>query len=162
MYWEIKGQNNERGNIYELRDLLEMCITYCPMIIGLSIGTVRLSDAVIIYPVICKLSQAGTLIVASMSNAGFITFSASFKEVIGVIAENTPPQKFPHIFQACRNDYGVNIISEYKRISSYTMEDNSITHYMDGNSYVVPVVLSYFYKELLKEREKEDIMKLII
>lgn len=126
LHIEIMQGSNKLGNIYDLVRALEFSVEKGVDIISLSIGSTRLSDTVILHPVVKRAADKGIIIIAAQSNNGYITIPAAYSETIGVMSLDRNTFLHSQIYRMPKNHLGIDVgvvVPEYK-----------------GNSFAVPEV----------------------
>lgn len=79
-----------KGNIEKIEPALEWCCQNDIKIVNLSLGTTHFKENEKLNKLINKYVYGGLIIVAAVSNIGFLTFPASFANVIGVATAESP------------------------------------------------------------------------
>lgn len=77
---------NGNGEISNLRSALEWCYCNGIRLVNLSMGTTHFVDKKLIRSVINEYANKGIVIVAASANSGYMSYPASFTNVIGVVA----------------------------------------------------------------------------
>ncbi len=152
---EIDKDSMEKANIYQLVDALEQCIELNPIFVSLSIGSIKLSDALIVKAIIDRLRNQNVMIVAAVNNQGYVTIPASLPSVIGVEANIESNLKIPQIYRARENERGVDLIVDYRELQMIPKEVKKL---MVGNSFVVPVAIGFLIKYWKTGISKEELL----
>lgn len=122
--------NSIYTDIIKLKVALEWCFLHQIKLIHLSIGSIDMSDYLVVEPIVKKLIRHNTIIVAAMDNGNQYTIPACFGGVIGV----------SHI---CHRDYffGVSNLLNHPKVYSTTLV-NWIPKYQSqsSNSFAAPMV----------------------
>ena len=81
---------NGRGVIKSIYPALEWCYKNQIRLINLSLGTVDFRDCEKLKALINECAAKGMIIIAATANSGFVSYPASFTNVIGVATTNSP------------------------------------------------------------------------
>lgn len=148
---EIINTDVSLCSVENLAKALTFCMEMQVDVISLSIGTTRLSDSIILYPIIKKMASKGIIVVAAHSNQGYMTLPAAYSEVIGVVANKTELFQNSDMYTIPHNQFGIDIISAYKQnFNLFPLEAYF------GNSFVVPVVVACVCK-IIKSGIKQNV-----
>jgi hypothetical protein len=146
---------NGQSSIIDFITALDMCLKMEVDIISLSVGTVKLSDSIILQPIISKVLEKNIIIVASNSNGCWRTLPAYFNGVVSVITDpiNIIGQDMIRLVE--RNEYNIDVIS--KPLSLPCM---GFIKEMSENSIGTPLVTSLISNELsvIKGRNISEVM----
>lgn len=141
--YSIKVKDSKKkGNIGNLVSALKLCSKRRFDVINLSIGSCCNLDKDILFNVISKISQKGSIIVAAHSNDGQLTYPASFENVLGVRS------------QISRYDY--QICNEIVAPGRHIIRLRDELHITDNsNSYATAFVTSQVAELMLKHQRKD-------
>ena len=78
-----------RGSIKKLIEAIKWCIKNAVKIIHLSIGTTQACDIPGLYNIVNEATEKGCIFIAACKNYSNVSFPASFRNVIGVRADET-------------------------------------------------------------------------
>lgn len=81
---------NGRGAIKSIYPALEWCYKNQIRLINLSLGTVDFRDCEKLKVLVNECAVKGMIIIAATANSGFVSYPASFTNVIGVATTNSP------------------------------------------------------------------------
>lgn len=81
---------NGRGAIKSIYPALEWCYKNQIRLINLSLGTVDFRDCEKLKALVNECAAKGMIIIAATANSGFVSYPASFTNVIGVATTNSP------------------------------------------------------------------------
>lgn len=133
-----------KGTIEKIEPALEWCIQNDIKIVNLSLGTTHFKDEEKLNTLINRYAYKGLIIVAALSNVGYITFPASFSNVIGVATEkNSLPyaNDFIHL--------GIDAAVPSEHIIKLGDEEH-ITSL--SNSYAAPYVTSLIAQKMIDNK----------
>lgn len=81
---------NGRGAIKSIYPALEWCYKNQIRLINLSLGTVDFRDCEKLKALVNECAAKGMIIISATANSGFVSYPASFTNVIGVATTNSP------------------------------------------------------------------------
>lgn len=81
---------NGRGTIKSIYPALEWCYKNQIRLINLSLGTVDFRDCEKLKALVNECAAKGMIIISATANSGFVSYPASFTNVIGVATTNSP------------------------------------------------------------------------
>lgn len=137
-----------KGGIEKIEPALEWCCQNNVNVVNLSLGTTHFKENEKLSKLINKYTHMGLIIIAAISNIGFFTYPASFSNVIGVAAMNSP---LPYT-----NDYihlGIDAVVPSEHIIKLKDQEHKTSL---SNSYAAPYVSSLVLKKMI-ESETYDI-----
>lgn len=144
---------NGRGAIKTIYPALEWCYKNQIKLVNLSLGTVDYRDREELRPMINECAAKGMIIIAATSNSGFVSYPASFTNVIGVATTGSPLRYSEDYMQM-----GIDtVVPSVHAIKIYDMEINTSL----SNSYAAPYI-SALTANVLKADSTLDIKKLKI
>ncbi|MDD3415188.1 MAG: S8 family serine peptidase [Lachnospiraceae bacterium] len=143
--------NNGKGLINKLKPALEWCIQEKIRLINLSLGTIHFSDKTKIQRIINEYSNRGIIIIAATSNTGYITYPASFSNVIGVACGENFVHDMTMKFER-GIDFVVSTNYKIKNIHSNLKIENT-------NSYAAPYITA-LAGNLLSENNELNFLEL--
>ena len=131
-------------SVRDLRKALECCIEEEADLICLSLGTVRLSDAEILDPVMEQIQEKEITVVASLSNDGKMTLPGAYPNVICTAMD------WNHLLKPgeCRAVYHEILQKIYVANTEVGPNKKGI---WKGNSYAVPVAAGNLIRRLRKK-----------
>ncbi|MDC7291831.1 hypothetical protein NXH76_29120 [Blautia schinkii] len=147
LHIQIISPEEIRGTIQGLTDAMLLCIEKEVDIICLSVGSLKLSDSTLLYPVIKKLIINNIVIVASQSNLGYRTLPALYDEVVGVISDNTGELSYPDFRLLPSNPFGINMLVPYFNT------EGLIGKSVCGNSFASPVAVAIIAQGFTKSTD---------
>lgn len=132
-------------NIYRIRNALECCIVEKVNIICLSAGSVCLSEEKVLGETIKKLDKLGIILVASLSNCGYITLPGSYQSVVCAVMDWNG-LLYP----------GKCALAEHKILGKLLIANIQILPNTlgtcQGNSYAVPVAAGWIVSQIRKNK----------
>lgn len=141
---------NGRGTIKTIYPALEWCYKNQIKLVNLSLGTVDFRDCEKLRPLINKCAAKGMIIIAATANSGFVSYPASFTNVIGVATTDSPLDYCKDYMQM-----GIDtVVPSVHAIKIYDMEINTPL----SNSYAAPYI-SALTANMLKADSALDIKK---
>ena len=144
---------NGKGGVESFQPALDWCCENHIRLINLSLGTVDFRNCEKLRCLINKYVVRGMIIVAATANSGYVSYPASFTNVIGVAAAGGPLNY--------RKDYmqmGIDtVVPSVHAIKTYDREINTSM----SNSYAAPYI-SALIANKLKADSALDIKKLKI
>ena len=81
---------NGKGGIEKIEPALEWCYQHNIRVVNLSFGTTNFNECEKLKKLINKYAYNGMIIVAATANSGFVSYPASFTNVIGVATIGSP------------------------------------------------------------------------
>lgn len=131
-------------SVRDLRKALECCIQEEADLICLSLGTVRLSDAEILDPVMAQIQEKEITVVASLSNDGKMTLPGAYPNVICTAMD------WNHLLKPgeCRTVYHEILQKIYVANTEVGPNKKGV---WKGNSYAVPVAAGNLLRWLRKK-----------
>lgn len=81
---------NGKGGIEKIEPALEWCYQNNIKVVNLSFGTTNFKDCEKLKKIVNKYVYKGMIIVAATANSGFVSYPASFTNVIGVATTGSP------------------------------------------------------------------------
>lgn len=81
---------NGKGGIEKIEPALEWCYQHNIRVVNLSFGTTNFNECGKLKKLVNKYAYNGMIIVAATANSGFVSYSASFTNVIGVATIGSP------------------------------------------------------------------------
>ncbi|MFT8351142.1 S8 family serine peptidase [Clostridium saccharoperbutylacetonicum] len=130
--------NNLRGNVQKLCSALRWCVDNGVKIANISLGSYVFSDYAILRRFINKIAQEGLIMICASQNGTFITYPASFSNVIGV--------KYDTSGTLSKGDIKYNPIAldgiEFSTFSRHVLIDDLGTELVlhDANSFAAPMI----------------------
>lgn len=124
--------NNGTGSIGYLEDAFKWCVSNGVYIVNLSFGTTCFQDKKKIQRCINYYANKGLCIIAAAANNGFVTYPASFSNVIGVVnyeSANDALFNWRHLGIDVWSKSNHSILIQNKRIETPA-----------GNSYAAPYI----------------------
>lgn len=149
----IVEQWNNPANVNNLILALERCIEEKVDFICLSAGTEYLSEAQYFEKIIKKLQKEGICVIASLSNQGYVTLPASYKNILCVIMDWNCLLQPRECIRIDHPFLGEIIVAN---VQSYIGQSN----YLKGNSYAVPIVMGWILNRIKKENKQKKKIKL--
>ncbi|MCT4508890.1 MAG: S8 family serine peptidase [Tepidibacter sp.] len=145
----IKILNDNRGDINSLVEALEWCINNDIRVVNISLGTYYLVDEVILKYIINKCYRKNVIIVAASDNHDYLTFPASFGNVIGVKGKSS------NLLRKNKYSFFYNLIDGIDILAYSTHElidlKNRRIICPDFNSFAVPYITALVANILYKE-----------
>lgn len=143
--------NNGNGGIEKIEPALEWCYQNDIKIINLSLGTTNFNECEKLRKMINKYVYRGLFIIAATANSGFLSYPASFTNVIGVATIGSPLSYCKDYLQM-----GIDTIVPSEHMVKVLNEEIKTSL---SNSYAAPYV-SALVANRLKEDNTLDIKKL--
>lgn len=81
---------NGKGGIEKIEPALEWCYQHNIRVVNLSFGTTNFNECEKLKKLVNKYAYNGMIIVAATANSGFVSYPASFTNVIGVATTGSP------------------------------------------------------------------------
>ena len=135
---------NGRGAIKRIYPTLEWCYKNQIKLVNLSLGTVDYRDCAELRPMINEYAAKGMIIIAATSNSGFVSYPASFTNVIGVATTGSPLSYSEDYMQM-----GIDTVVPSEHMIK--MWDEEIRTSL-SNSYAVPYVCAFIANKLIADR----------
>ena len=129
-----------KGEIEKIELAFEWCYQNGVTLINLSLGTTNFSDCEKLNKMINKYANKGLIIVAATSNTGFLTYPASFSNVIGVATTGSPIQYCNHYIHL-----GIDAVASSEH--TIKMYDTDLTTQL-SNSYATPFVCALVARKI--------------
>lgn len=142
---------NGKGGIEKIEPALEWCYQNNIRVVNLSFGTTNFHDCEKLKKVINKYVHNGMIIVAATANSGFVSFPASFTNVIGVATTGSPLSYAKDYMQM-----GIDTVVPSEHIVK--MFDKEIRTSL-SNSYAAPYICALIANRLNTDKTL-DIKKL--
>ncbi len=140
------------GAVKSIYPALEWCLKNHVRLVNLSLGTSDFRDCGALKTLINEYVAKGLIIVAATANSGVISYPASFTNVIGVAAVDSPVNHFMDYVQL-----GIDaVVPSEHMVRVYNYEDVKTSQ---SNSYAAPYV-SALIANRLKENNTLDIIDL--
>lgn len=79
-----------KGGIEKIEPALEWCYQHNIRVVNLSFGTTNFNECEKLRKLVNKYAHNGMIIVAATANSGFVSYPASFTNVIGVATKDSP------------------------------------------------------------------------
>lgn len=146
-------QWNNPTNVNNLILALERCIEEKVNFICLSAGTEYLSEGQYFEEIIRKLEKEGICVIASLSNQGYVTLPASYKNILCVIMDWNCLLRPRECIRIVHPFLGEIIVAN---VQSYIGQSN----YLKGNSYAVPIAMGWILNRINKEDKQKKKIKL--
>lgn len=146
--------NNRSGTIDSLDCALSWCLENTPDIVNMSVGSTDFRDASKIRYLINKLSLK-TILVAAQSNAGFVTYPASFSGVIGVKAS---ADKVCHFTPQQIDGIEFEAPGEHELVTRYG--ESIMTS--RANSYAAPFIVAQICQKIEQVKDTSTARNLLI
>ncbi|SHI72156.1 S8 family serine peptidase [Halodesulfovibrio aestuarii] len=89
---KVLNNHNGKGDIQALCAALLWCVNHSVDIVTICAGSVNFADADVLQPLISMLSKR-SIVVCAQSNIGYMTYPASFSNVIGVQEAELPDEQ---------------------------------------------------------------------
>ncbi|MCM1083969.1 MAG: S8 family serine peptidase [Clostridium sp.] len=135
---------NGKGSIKSIYPALEWCRKNQIRLINLSLGTVDFRDCEKLRTLINECAFNGMIIIAATANSGFVSYPASFTNVIGVATTCSP--------LSYSNDYmqmGIDtIVPSEHMVKIFDKEIRTLL----SNSYAAPYVCALIANRLIKDK----------
>ncbi len=142
---------NGKGGVASFQPALDWCYKNHIRLINLSLGTVDFRDCEKLRCLINEYVAKGMIIIAATANSGFVSYPASFMNVIGVATTDSPLDYCKDYMQM-----GIDtVVPSVHAIKIYDMEMNTSL----SNSYAAPYI-SALIANKLKVDSTLDIKKL--
>lgn len=142
---------NGKGGVASFQPALDWCYKNHIRLINLSLGTVDFRDCEKLRCLINEYVAKGMIIIAATANSGFVSYPASFMNVIGVATTDSPLDYCKDYMQM-----GIDtVVPSVHAIKIYDMEMNTSL----SNSYAAPYI-SALIANKLKVDGTLDIKKL--
>ncbi|MDE7324062.1 MAG: S8 family serine peptidase [Lachnospiraceae bacterium] len=142
---------NGKGGIASFQPALDWCYKNHIRLINLSLGTVDFRDCEKLRCLINEYVAKGMIVIAATANSGFVSYPASFMNVIGVAATDSPLDYCKDYMQM-----GIDtVVPSVHAINIYDIEMNTSL----SNSYAAPYI-SALIANKLKVDSTLDIKKL--
>ena len=142
---------NGRGAIKSIYPALEWCYKNQIRVINLSLGTVDFRDSEKLKALVNECAAKGMIIIAATANSGFVSYPASFTNVIGVATTNSPLSYTKDYMQM-----GIDsIVPSEHMVKMYDKEIKTSL----SNSYAAPYMCALIANKLSNNKTL-DIVKL--
>lgn len=135
---------NGRGAIKNIYPALEWCYKNQIKLVNLSLGTVDFRDCEELRLLINECAAKGMIIIAATANSGFVSYPASFTNVIGVATTGSPLSYSEDYMQM-----GIDTVVPSEHMVK--MYDEEIRTSL-SNSYAVPYVCAFIANRLIVDR----------
>lgn len=139
------------GKIEKIEPAFEWCYRNNIRVVNLSFGTTNFNECDILKRLVNKYVHKGLIIVAATANSGFISYPASFTNVIGVATTGSPLNYFKDYMQM-----GIDSIVPSEHMVKIC--DNEIKTSL-SNSYAAPYICALIASKLSNDKTF-DIAKL--
>ena len=140
-----------KGGVASFQPALDWSYKNHIRLINLSLGTVDFRDCEKLRYVINEYVAKGMIIIAATANSGFVSYPASFTNVIGVATTDSPLDYCKDYMQM-----GIDtVVSSVHAIKIYDMEINTSL----SNSYAAPYICALIANKLSNDKTL-DIVKL--
>lgn len=136
--------NNGMGSVDLLENALEWCLENGVSIVNLSFGTTCFLDKMKIQRCINYYANKGLCLVAAVANNGFVTYPASFSNVIGVANSESVKQNID------KQNLGIDVHVKSKH---EILVDNKKIITKISNSYATPYITAFIGS--IKPEKKE-------
>lgn len=131
---------NGKGGITSFQPALEWCYSNCIRLVNLSLGTVDFRDCDKLRCLINEYVAKGMIIIAATANSGFVSYPASFTNVIGVATTDSPLDYCKDYMQM-----GIDtVVPSIHAIRVYGVEMNTSL----SNSYAAPYISALIANKL--------------
>lgn len=135
---------NGRGAIKSIYPALEWCYNNQISLVNLSFGTVDFRDCEKLKVLINKYAVKGMIIIAATANSGFVSYPASFTNVIGVATTDSPLNYSKDYMQM-----GIDAVAPSEHMVKIFNEEIKI---LLSNSYAAPYVCALIANRLNTDR----------
>lgn len=142
---------NGKGGIESFQPALDWCYKNHIRLINLSLGTVDFRDCEKLRCLINEYVEKGMIIIAATANSGFVSYPASFTNVIGVATTDSP-------LDYCKDYMQMGIDTVVPSVHAIKICDMEINTSL-SNSYAAPYI-SALIANKLKVHSTLDIKKL--
>ena len=143
--------DNGRGVIKSIYPALEWCHKNQIRLINLSLGTVDFRDCEKLKSLVNECAAKGMILIAATANSGFVSYPASFTNVIGVATTNSPLYYFKDYMQM-----GLDAIVPSEHIIKLFGKEIKTPL---SNSYAAPYICALIANKLSNDKTF-DIVKL--
>ena len=137
----------QRGNVDNLIDAIDICISKKIDIISISLGSILMTDSYKIEQAVNRALKERIIIVAAANNDNVFTVPASLTGVIGVRREIINRLPVGRFFWDERNLLGIQCTV------NCNFKDLGIDNYIPSNSYAVPIVVAEIAKNFSTEKD---------
>lgn len=128
------------GKIEKIAPALEWCYQHGIRVVNLSFGTTHFNECDRLKRLVNKYAYKGLVIVSAIANSGFVSYPASFTNVIGVVTTNCPLNYFKDYMQL-----GIDAVVPSEHIVKMCNEE-IVT--ILSNSYATPYISSCVIRKL--------------
>lgn len=141
---EILNYDNT-GSVEKLQPALEWCFQNQVYVVNLSLGTTNFGDRSAMLPMVNDYANKGMIIIAATSNSGYLTYPASFSNVIGIGSRDVMGQK--HFDR-------INLGIDVKASAAHTLNiGEEVITTPQSNSFAAPYITAL----LAKKKEQKNL-----